>query len=117
MKKSKTQRIEAAKEAVYMQLNALAQRELILRNRLQHLHNIAMQIDEPHAVIPKAYSTPDEWFNGHPFPESLINKICQNKNQAEEIRVSCNTYYFDYHVVPCQPVAYYREKYLNNEKR
>ena len=110
---SKTKRIDIAISAIDMQLSVLSQRELILRKRKQRLNNIAIGIDEPHAVIPKSCRTLDEWFNGNRFPESIINHICKNKYKAREMQVCCNTYYFDYHVVPCQPKAYYTEKYLN----
>ena len=110
---SKTKRIHIAISAIDIQLDALKQREEILLKRLQNLNNIAMSIDDPHAVIPKSYRTLDEWFKGHPFPKSLINHICKNEYKAREMQDCCNTYYFDYHVVPCQPKAYYIEKYLN----
>ena len=110
---NKAKRIHIAISAIDMQLTALKQREVILRKRLQNLNNIAMYIDDPHAVIPKSYQTLDEWFKGHPFPQSLINHVCKNEYKAREMHVCCNTYYFDYHVVPCQPKIYYIEKYLN----
>ena len=110
---SKMKRIHIAISAIDIQLDSLKQREVILRKRLQNLNNIAMSIDDPHAVIPKIYRMLDEWFKGHPFLKSLINHICKNEYKAREMQDCCNTYYFDYHVVPCYPKAYYIEKYLN----
>jgi len=52
-----------------------------------------------HALIPKGYSTIEEWLEGHPFPETVNKMRFKNYATAMEVQHCCNTYQFDYHIV------------------
>lgn len=58
-------------------------------------------VDDPHALIPKSYKSISDWIEGHPFPNTVISMIFQNRTKALMAQKSCNSFQENYHVVRC----------------
>lgn len=66
---------------------------------IQGLRKLERELVDPHALIPKQYSTIDEWLKGHPFPDAVNAMRFKNKTEAYSVQISCNTYQSSYHIV------------------
>lgn len=109
---SKTERIECLIERIRTEKAKLGTRLLHLGRREEMLRRILYQVNEPYAVIPKSCLNIDEWIDGHPFPESVLVNVFNNKGDAIDTYYCCNTYQTDYHIVKCEPKSYYEDKYI-----
>lgn len=82
-------------------------------NKLQHLKdgvNAFMHtINDPHALIPMQYKNFEDWAKETPFPKFCINHVFPNKRCAEIYQLCSYTYMYDYHVVKCNSVEYYKK--------
>ncbi|MGJ1407431.1 hypothetical protein [Sphingobacterium siyangense] len=66
---------------------------------IEYLRKIEAELYDPHALIPKQYSTIEEWLEGHPFPNAVNAMRFKNKREAYMVQLSCNTYQDSYHIV------------------
>ncbi len=66
---------------------------------IKYLRKIEAELHDPHALIPKQYSTIEEWLEGHPFPNAVNAMRFKNKREAYMVQLSCNTYQDSYHIV------------------
>lgn len=66
---------------------------------IEYLRKIEAELHDPHALIPKQYSTIEEWLEGHPFPNAVNAMRFKNKREAYMVQLSCNTYQDSYHIV------------------
>ncbi len=66
---------------------------------IKYLRKIEAELNDPHALIPKQYSTIEEWLEGHPFPNAVNAMRFKNKREAYMVQLSCNTYQDSYHIV------------------
>nr|DAT27604.1 MAG TPA: hypothetical protein [Caudoviricetes sp.] len=107
----KQQRIEELQQRISNQKSMLLQRINILNNRDDHLHKIASMLDDPHALVPNSVNSVEDWLCGHPFPNSVLAAICRNKKEAFERSLFSHTTMYEYHIVKCESVGYYRNKF------
>lgn len=70
-----------------------------LEKQAIELYKLSTQLDDPHDLIPKSYTTFDQWIDGHPFPQSCLSMRFKNKSEARDVQTCCNTYQFEYHIV------------------
>ena len=82
-----------------------------LESRKSKVEEFLYGLDDPHALIPKWYSSLDEWIEDSTFPYSCIGMVYRNKRHAERVSLCCYTYQDDYKVVRCEPKEYYKLKY------
>ena len=87
-----------------------------LERRLSKVRETLNDLDDPHALIPKDCKTFDDWIADHPFPFSCIGHIYKNKTKAEIASYCYYVYQEDYHIVPCEPKEYYKQKYKDRFK-
>ncbi len=66
---------------------------------IEDLRTIETKLVDPHALIPKQYSSIEEWLEGHPFPNAVNAMRFKNKREAYMVQLSCNTYQDSYHIV------------------
>jgi len=93
--------LERAK--IHTKITSLENQISMWRKELQKLNDFGRGLDDPHALIPKQFKTLPEWLEGHPFPDTVKSMIAKNLSEAEDWKISCNTYNFDYHVVKYTP--------------
>lgn len=72
-----------------------------INQEIRKLNIRQLEVDDPHALIPKSYKSISDWIEGHPFPNTVISMIFQNRTKALMVQMSCNSYQENYHVVRC----------------
>lgn len=115
MTTDKQQRIDKMLENISEQICMLEQRKSILDDRKNILNRVANELDDPHALIPNSAKSVEDWLYGHPFPNAVLSNICRNKNEAYRLSLFSHTTMYEYHIVKCDSVEYYRNKF-NIEK-
>jgi hypothetical protein len=112
----KQEKIERLRDKIDTQKAFLQHRIDILDKRCNILAGIERKLKDPHALIPVSCNSFEEWIKGHPFPDSCICNIYENKYNARSTQYVCNTYQIDYYVVKCKSREFYKEKYIKKNE-
>ena len=82
-----------------------------LEKRRAKVFKYSLNLEDPHALIPKDCKNIEQWLDGHPYPDSCISQIYKSRGEAERVQLACNTYQEFYHIVRCKPKDYYKTHY------
>ena len=114
---TKQQRIEKLQRMIRDEQSRINDRKSILEKRFVRLTKIALQLDDPHALIHRDYKSVEDMISDHPNIKNVSLQIYKNKNLAEDASYSCYTYQYEYHIVKCESKEYYQNLLLKDEKK
>lgn len=70
-----------------------------LEDALIELSRQEIELDDPHALIPKNMESLNHWLKGHPYPHNVKSMVFKNRSEAERVRLCCNNYQEHYKIV------------------